>query len=224
MATDFVNDDIYVMNSDGTDCKPLAPSTRKEEQKINALSWSPDGKELAYELATRNATTGAWHSDIFAVEASGGSDPIRVTQTATENEAEPAWSPSSGEIVFVRGPAGDGNCRLFAIRLDDGVERQLTDEPAAFPAWSPDSSENHLSRRRHQSRQRRSLHHRRGRQRRARKADRYSGYHRAGVGVVGAAARLARHAAGSLVVMESTPSAASRRWVAASSMVHGLMA
>jgi dipeptidyl aminopeptidase/acylaminoacyl peptidase len=105
------------------------------------MSWSPDGKMLAFtmhpihrESQPRLETPdreGVW---LFVVGIDGGG-PRRIGES-TDYLDEPAWMPDGRSVVLSRGG------RIVAIRLADGVERTLVEQPGRnrSPVVSPDGS------------------------------------------------------------------------------------
>jgi len=162
---------ISVARADGTGATFLAQVTGTNHplpSTGNRLTWSPDGKQIAFVSATAGP------------EADANGDPMVITRylykpTAFEGltrfndnrrlhifvvdvatkqvrqlthgnyyEHSIDWSPPGDEILFIsnRGPDADRffNYDLFAVKLADGSIRQLTDTKNAEyqPKWSPD--------------------------------------------------------------------------------------
>lgn len=90
------------------------------------LSWSPDGRYIAYD---NQDASGDWY--IWTVDIEGGI-PSQVTPGR-----HPAWLPLGDEIAFDR----DGD--IWAVSVDDGTERKLIDISIhiEWPAWSPDGQQ-----------------------------------------------------------------------------------
>jgi Tol biopolymer transport system component len=99
-----------------------------------ALTWSPDGRRLAYATAA---------GELFTVAANGGRQrPRRVGRFS--DASSPVWSPSGRRIALLRR-------RLWTIRPDGTDARRITSvvirgfcqvdsgsAPSCRPMWSPD--------------------------------------------------------------------------------------
>lgn len=75
------NDEIYIMNSDGSEQTNLSNSPANEWFP----SWSPDGNKIVF-MSDRTG-----HFEIYVMNADG-SDQVQLTNTGTENSS-PAWGP-----------------------------------------------------------------------------------------------------------------------------------
>ncbi|HKS29286.1 MAG TPA: S9 family peptidase [Pyrinomonadaceae bacterium] len=112
----------------------------------HSLSWSPNGRELAF-LSNHEADADAVNnSDIFAVEMSG---QVRQITSSRGCEYEPQWSPDGRWIAYtatrrdvttIDSVAEDAH--VWVIESQGGTGRELTgaqDRRARTPRWSPDS-------------------------------------------------------------------------------------
>jgi Tol biopolymer transport system component len=102
--------------------------------------WSPDGSGLAFLRETDEG------GQYIVIPAAGGSER-KVTETATPEEGTTvrsavAWMRDGKSLVFVKAEEKRPPS-IFAVSLENGAERQLTDPPAdspgdSNPAVSPD--------------------------------------------------------------------------------------
>ncbi|MFL5608505.1 MAG: protein kinase domain-containing protein [Gemmatimonadaceae bacterium] len=122
------NQEIYVMNADGTDQRRL--TTDKGIDSSPALS--PDGTRIAF------TSQRAGGFDIFVMNVDG-SDQRQLTSFTERGlgAIDPTWSPDGRRIAF--------NTRvkeidIWVINVDGTGLVKLTDDPAGAraPAWSPD--------------------------------------------------------------------------------------
>jgi dipeptidyl aminopeptidase/acylaminoacyl peptidase len=108
------------------------------------LSWSPDGRRLAYTCPLPGSSG---RSAIFIVHADGSHRVALVT--GTRRALSPTWSPDGTRIAFATGRAPTGVRRerlaldtlrhssVYVVALD-GTGRKLVVAGGAAPAWSPD--------------------------------------------------------------------------------------
>jgi hypothetical protein len=123
------NDEIYVMNADGT-CQI---NLTNEPLADWSPSWSPDGKRIAYA----RFFDGNPFTDIVLIDRDG-SNLIRLTRDHGEY---PAWSPDGSRIAFAS--ARDGNYEIYVMNSDGSAQTRLTNNPAydMSPFWSPDGTQ-----------------------------------------------------------------------------------
>jgi Tol biopolymer transport system component len=137
---------IRVMDADGTndhaiwDCSRGATCLRFN----GPLSWSPDGKWMAFGGEDRDDVGG-----VFVVAAAGGT-PKPITRCYSDlcyggdRESNAAWSPDGSLIAFSR------ERNLFVIHPDGSGLRQISSCPTTtgyngctsdYPAWSADGQQ-----------------------------------------------------------------------------------
>jgi Tol biopolymer transport system component len=133
------NDEIYVMNADGTGVTRL---TRNAAEDLEP-AWSPGGKKLAF------VSNRAGNNEIYAMNADG-TGVIRLTNNAAVDKA-PAWSPNGSKIAFVSNRA-DQHDEIYVMNANGSGVTQLTKNLAEqgcntcqgaaveAPAWSPDGA------------------------------------------------------------------------------------
>lgn len=120
-------DSICLMRPDGTGKRTLAPAGPEWD-----LSWSPDGRRLAFR-GYYGAGDGQY--DLYRVDANG----CHVTRlTHRMNGTSSSWSPTGRQIVFSV-PLG-----LYVINANgSGLRHLLAGEKYAYgvdaPAWSKDN-------------------------------------------------------------------------------------
>ena len=113
----------------------------------HALTWNPNGREIAFLSNHESDPDAVNNSDIFAVDVEGGRvRPITATRGC---EYEPQWSPDGKWIAYtatrrdvttIDSVAEDAH--IWVIDAAGGAGRELTaaqDRRARSPRWSPDS-------------------------------------------------------------------------------------
>jgi Tol biopolymer transport system component len=151
-AGSFGDNDIYVMNSDGSGLTNLTntPGDTWDERESEASpDWSPDGSKIAFS---------SWHppfgsetltADLYVMNADG-SGRVQLTNTSeTWSSLDADWSPDGSKIAFTSQAyfraAERGPYWFITVMNSDGSGRvDLTDTPLEGaaggdqdPAWSP---------------------------------------------------------------------------------------
>ena len=123
------NDEIYVMNADGT-CQT---NLTNDSMADWSPAWSPDGKHIAFARFFDNNP----FTDVVLINADG-SNLARLTYAHGEY---PAWSPDGSRIAFAS--ARDGNYEIYVMNSDGSDQTRLTNNPAydMSPFWSPDGNQ-----------------------------------------------------------------------------------
>ncbi len=128
-----VDDDVYVMNDDGSRRRRLTNSTIETHSDPR---WSPDGTKIAF-TRYMDKTKSQTSSELFIMNADG-TDPQRLTHNNVSDGA-PSWSPDGTQIAFTS--SRSGNWEVFIIDVATLAVTQLTDAPSAAPDWSPDGTQ-----------------------------------------------------------------------------------
>ncbi|MHB0870840.1 MAG: hypothetical protein ACYC5J_15515 [Chloroflexota bacterium] len=122
------NDEIYVMNPDGSAQTRLTNSPTYD----GGPGWSPDGGRIAF------ATKRDGNDEIYVMKADG-TGQTRLTNHPG-NDLNPAWSPDRSSIAF--SSHRDGAIDIYVMNADGSGLRRLTHGEGgnSYPAWSPDGS------------------------------------------------------------------------------------
>jgi Tol biopolymer transport system component len=134
---------IYVVGVDGSDVRPI--TARPSSDAASAISWSPDGRSIAYlglpdgaPVPSIGALGGpptlpvGLPADVFVIGADGTGDR-NVTNSAGD-EGPPAWSPDGTHLGY---ETVDG---LVTVRMDGSTPAgpPRRGPLSRFFSWSPD--------------------------------------------------------------------------------------
>jgi Tol biopolymer transport system component len=122
--------DIHVINADGSQEANLTPDTLGSDQR--GAVWSPDGARFAF-TDTRFWSIPDYNTEIFVRNADGTGE-VQVTDHPSIDE-EPSWSPDGTEIAF--SSARGGSYDIWSIPAPPaGGAFQLMAEPTAIQITS----------------------------------------------------------------------------------------
>lgn len=125
------NFDLFQQRVGGKNARSLTPNTPSDEFEA---SYSPDGKRIAFYSNREPA-------GVYIMEATG--ENVRPLISRCHH---PAWSPSSKEIVCSRVGHSLPSTRninpssLQIVDVETGAQRELCQNDAMHPSWSPSGS------------------------------------------------------------------------------------
>ena len=122
------NEEIYVMNADGTAQTNLTNHLSGDWEP----AFSPDGSRIAF-VSGRDAGSNA---EIYVMN-SDGSDQVNITKNPAGDNREPDWSPDGSRIAFQSNR--DGNGEIYVMDPDGSGQTNITNDPSDDyePSWSP---------------------------------------------------------------------------------------
>ena len=120
------NQEVYVMNADGSDPRNVTQSLAQE----GSPSWAPTRDRLAF-VSDRNG-----NSDVFVIGVDGSGLQQVTSQTA--DEIHPAWSPDGALIAYVSNIDGDWEIFVASAAGTGAVQITHNEYWDSWPAWSPD--------------------------------------------------------------------------------------
>jgi dipeptidyl aminopeptidase/acylaminoacyl peptidase len=118
--------------------RPLRPDDVFALKDVSDPRLSPDGRQVAYALATLDAKEDESDKDLYLVSTDGG-EPLRLTSGKKE-ESSPRFSPSGEWIAFLSDREGKRK-QVYLLSRRGGEAVKLTDfkSDVSDLAWSPDS-------------------------------------------------------------------------------------
>lgn len=124
---------------------PVAGTQRTNGKNftVGQVSWSPDGKLIAFSATINSDLINGGTSDIYLLTLADNSVRKIVNQPGPDND--PNFSPDGKQIVF-RSAMGNpkffhANARLALVSVDGGTPRSITDafdEQPGFVEWNAD--------------------------------------------------------------------------------------
>jgi Tol biopolymer transport system component len=128
------NQDIYVINSDGSDLARVTihPGTDQHPD------WSTDGTKIVFS-STRDDDR---IKDIFVIDLTQGMEedgntPVQITFDDTL-DIDPDWSTDGGRIVYAAHDFGAAHATFFIMDVNGRNQTQLTRENTYHsPQWRP---------------------------------------------------------------------------------------
>ncbi|MBL8113791.1 MAG: PD40 domain-containing protein, partial [Acidobacteria bacterium] len=118
--------------------KPMTIDDLWAMQRVGSPVVSPDGRKVAYTVATYDMDENRSNADIVVRDLTTGT--VRKLTTAKAGDSSPAWSPDGTHIAFVSRREDDKASQIYVIPTDGGEARRITSMPisASSPKFTPD--------------------------------------------------------------------------------------
>ena len=123
--------DIYFFNTVTKKESVLKTDTTEK----NSLSWSPDGKNLLYNISHKG--TGQHATIEICVLNMTTKQVKQITQSGNHKSYDPNWCPDSKKIVYYL-EKGDGHDQIWFTDIDGSFHTNLTNDTTThnyFPSW-----------------------------------------------------------------------------------------
>ncbi len=114
---------------------PITFDDMIQMHRVSDPKISPDGKWVAYVVATPDMDANRNASNLWIVSTSGGA-PLQLTQSG--HDSSPEWSPDGKTLAFLS--SRDGTSQVYLLPMDGGEAHAVThlSTGADLVKWSPD--------------------------------------------------------------------------------------
>ena len=130
---------IFVMDADGTNARRITTG----DYWLGTLTWSPNGKRLAYDVRI----AGNFNGQLSPLER-----PIYVADMVSDapprlllsNGSSPSWSPDGTQIAYTcvrRTGSREWTLSICTISANANSDARLLIDRARNPLWSPDGAQ-----------------------------------------------------------------------------------
>jgi dipeptidyl aminopeptidase/acylaminoacyl peptidase len=119
--------------------RTLQPEDLFQMKFVDAITLSPDGTRIVYQVRATDADKDGYQSHLWLVPMAGG-EPRRLTHGESKNTGA-AFSPDGRWIAFISDRT-DKKAQIYRLPMDGGEAERLTDlegSPGGL-AWSPDGT------------------------------------------------------------------------------------
>ena len=124
------DDEIYVMNPDGTNLTQLTDDSAHDLDPV----WSPDGTKIAFDSDRHSPSN---FDSIYVMNADG----TNVGRLIFTNSTQSAWSPDGSKIAF-QSQQDEPAEEIYVMNSDGTGQTRLTNSSGydLFPSWSLDGT------------------------------------------------------------------------------------
>ena len=128
---------LAILAQDTANKRPITFDDLRSMHRVASPIVSPDGKWIAYSVATPDMDANRNASNIWVVPATGGA-VIQLTQSG--HDSAPAWSPDSKTLAFIS--SRDGSSQVYVLSMEGGESHAITHVAggADLVKWSPDGA------------------------------------------------------------------------------------
>jgi dipeptidyl aminopeptidase/acylaminoacyl peptidase len=114
---------------------PIAFEDMIQMHRVADPKISPDGKWVAFAVATPDMSVNRNASNIWIVSTAGG-EAIQLTQSG--HDTSPVWSPDGKTLAFLS--SRDGSSQVYVLSMEGGEAHAVThlSTGAEMVKWSPD--------------------------------------------------------------------------------------
>ncbi|MBW3587574.1 MAG: hypothetical protein KY448_17565, partial [Cyanobacteria bacterium 0813] len=122
--------DIYLLDLNRGTAKNLTQKPRNYDE----LSWSPDGKFIAFVAGELN------NQKLYTINADGDQLNKLTPRLEPSGISELAWSSDSQQIAFIFNEIQGDKSNLYVINRDGSGLTKLTNDKdlnASTPVWQP---------------------------------------------------------------------------------------
>lgn len=137
---DLWTSNIYVMNADGTQVRRLTVDNATSQ--YGTLSWSPDGKKLAFGMSSKVPSGGFFSVGIHLISISDAK-LTALTRASGLVQDGPTWSPDGKHIMYFVTGSMLGN--IYVMNADGSNQVALSNDSLGIvlnASWSPNG--NHI--------------------------------------------------------------------------------